>query len=150
MAVVNNFVATSANIGFAVINDGMIAAGAVTNSDDASGSGSKPLGSSGWNTVGIQTTVASPSGNPVMHFSQGTVTGDLAGITIGMRIVHVQTGNVLRQQTHVTASGNMSMTFTPNLAMYALGTGTHTIRIEVNGPAATAYTASLIAQCNKK
>lgn len=154
-AVVNNFVATSANIGFAVIEDGMIAAGAVTNSDDDQQSGTiTAVGDANvWVDI-ASITIASPSGNSVFLYTAGTLTrtNPTGGVDRGFGIRVVRGATVLR-----TIGGNLAnnatLTLPGELRMDPAGTGTFTYKIQMqraNSDSQYSYNATIIGQCAKK
>ena len=169
-AVVNNFVATSANIGFAVIEDGMIAAGAITNADDDSFSGTK--GETGtWVDV-LSSTVASPSSNPIFVAYNFDVqkgapgSGTSPSASVQVRIIH--NGNpiaTLFWSQGTSGAGSVARIQRSGVIMVpALTTGANTIKLQVQSSAmdgaigspgapvnATLINSSqLVLQCNKK
>ncbi len=154
-AVVNNFVATSANIGFAVINDGMIAAGAVTNSDDDQQSGTvgSGVGANVWVDV-ASITIASPSGNSVFLYTTASLTRTQpsGGVDLGFQIRVIRNSTVLRTAGG-TIANNATITMDGELRMDPAGVGTHTYKIQMQKSTLTAefnYNATIIGQCAKK
>lgn len=144
-AVIENLDVTSAMIGFATIEDGNIAAGAVTNQANNSGSISLPP-STNWVPV-TQITIASPSGNPVLLYFNVQVTNSGTGVT-GTTFRLLRNNVVIR-----TASGSATLLNASELMMDAAGAGTFTYVIEaqrLGGTGGAGSNGSLIATCNKK
>ena len=142
-AVVYNFVATSANIGYAVIGDGEIAAGAVTNSNYGSNSINLPPTGS-WQTV-LTVPIASPGGNPVMIYYNIRVTNSGTGaLGTGWRL--------LRNGVVIKEGSGAALAAMDELIMDNAGAGSHTYQLvaQRNEGALASATGSLILQCNKK
>lgn len=163
-AVVNNFVATSANIGFAVIEDGMIAAGAITNSDDDTYSGNLPTPDpnvSVWYNS-ASAAVSSPSLNPITvgYFINSRKTSTTpAGASVRARILHNGTPvpGMFWSHAITASSGDAFVQESGVFLIVPTGTGPQTVTIQVNSSSAgipnlatNVVNNQVILTCNKK
>lgn len=128
-AFLDNLQVTSAMIGDLTVEEGNIAAGAITN--QAHNTSTSNVSDAVWATL-AQVTISSPSGNPVMVSYQLTSPS-------GFQY------RLLRNGVPVTISSPFGM------LMDAVPVGTHTYQAQMvsNGGIITG-TGTLVAQCNKK
>lgn len=144
MAVINNLKVNTAMIENLAVEEGNIAAKAITNSDHKSGSATIVTGN--WATA-CELEISSPSGNPVMLYYTVNVTA-----SSGAGIPSTQY-RITRNGTPIRANPNGGSSLSGSeLLMDPAGVGTHTYRVEGyrSGGTNGGVSGSLIAQCNKK
>lgn len=152
--VANNFVATSANIGFAEIDSGNIAASAITNQVSASGSVSIAAGAT--QTVVGPTAIDSPTGKPItigvkLDVTQANNTSGDNNHTIEI----VRNGAVI-YNTFLQGNGSGNNWVSPNWFTFIdpVGAGIYSYSVRVMKRAtiggSTSATCSIVLECNKR
>jgi hypothetical protein len=152
--------ATTGFFDYLVVQDGQIAANAVTNTENTSFSGAMVVDND-WHTVASM-TIDSPSGNPLLLFydwsaviSKPVPVGG-GGITVSARITVDGTQVDISSDSETAGSGTVTASTAKNLVrLYAVASGSHTVAIQtkiVDGGvtnATNSCVAHIVAQVNK-